>query len=235
MPHSASVIAPAPSSRLIPPKISLNLIIKKSRSMSMSRKLLGLGVDAGLEGQVGGVLVEDCHFHALAGVARLEVDDVVVAQTDAALAGAPRHARLIVGAAVDAYSAVSRSDQAHKPVAIGLDVATAVLEVVLPRRCILYLADAKRLASGARWRFHVAPALFLAFVLAQAHGILGKQQGVALGGAIDIKARVLLADNDKLAALVHFGGSVVVTGLVGRFPHEILVDDLRAGRESQAR
>ena len=77
----------------------------------------------------------------------LQRDDVLVEQADTALAGTPWYGALVVGAAVDADAAMAGRLQAQEPVAVGQDVAAAVPEVVLPRRCILYHRDLEGLAG----------------------------------------------------------------------------------------
>ena len=79
--------------------------------------------------------------HADIGKMLLQCDDVIVQQADAAFAGAAWHGVLVVGAAVDADALVAGCFQAQEPVAVGLDVAATVLEVMLPSRGILYHGD----------------------------------------------------------------------------------------------
>jgi len=85
---------------------------------------------------------------------------------------------------VDAYALVARSLQAEEPVTIGLDVATAVVEVMFPGRSVLYHGDLEWLARGRLGGAHVAAPLLVALVLAHAAGIVCHQHGVAVGIAV---------------------------------------------------
>ena len=139
-------------------------------------------------------LDDDGHAHV--GVVLLEGDDVLVAQADAALTGTARHRALVVGAAVDADAAVPRGEQTQEPVPVGLDVAAPVLEVVPPGARVLDHGDFERLPLGRLGGAHVALALLVALVLAQAARVLG-QQGRVL--AVDTQVEVFLRDDDKRA------------------------------------
>ena len=101
-------------------------------------------------------LDDDRHTHI--GIVLLERDDVLVTQTDAALASTTRHRTLIVGAAVDADATVAWREQAQEPVPVSLDAATTILE---------------RLADWRLGSLHVALALLVALVLAKATRVFG--------------------------------------------------------------
>ena len=140
--------------------------------------------------------------HALAGIFLLQRDDVLVEQSDAALAGASGHCALVVGAAVDADAAMPGSLEPEEPVAVGQDAAPSVAKVVFPRRGILDHGDGERLAVGRFRRAHIALALFVSLVLAHAHGIACQGYGVVAAAGVDGKAEVLLGDDDKRAVFV---------------------------------
>ncbi len=116
-------------------------------------------------------LDDDRHTHI--GIVLLERDDVLVTQTDAALASTTRHRTLIVGAAVDADATVAWRKQAQEPVPVGLDAATTILEVVLPCAGILDGSNLERLADWRLGSLHVALALLVALVLAKATRVFG--------------------------------------------------------------
>ena len=108
-----------------------------------------LRLSAALFPGVGGlVLVLDGDGHADVGKVLLQGDDVLVEQADAALASTARHGVLVVGAAVDADALVTGRFEPEEPVAVGLDVAAAVLEVVLPGRGVLNHGNLEGLAVG---------------------------------------------------------------------------------------
>ena len=114
-----------------------NALTKRAAAHAAGRFLL-CGVlfafwEAGFPGVGGLVFVLDGDGHADVGEVLLQRDDVLVEQTDAALAGAASDGVLVIGAAVDADAAVAWRIKPEEPVPVGLDVATAVLEVVAPR------------------------------------------------------------------------------------------------------
>ena len=161
----------------------------------MRRGLLLLVVGsagAGFPGEGGLVLGLDGDGHADVGEVFLQGNNVLVEQADAALTGAAGDGVFVVGAAVDADAAPTVGVQAQEPVAVGQDVAAAVLEVVFPGRGVLYHRNAEGSASGGFGRAHVAFPLFVALVLAHAAGELCHDDGVA-GGIAVIHAQCLVA------------------------------------------
>ena len=109
----------------------------------------------------------------------LEGDDVFVEQADAAFAGTAGDGVLVVGAAMDADALMTGRFQTQEPVAVGFDAATAVLEVVMPCRCILDHGDLKGFAGGRLGCAHVATFHFIALVLSHTARELGHHNGVA--------------------------------------------------------
>ena len=111
---------------------------------------------------------------------------------------------------MDADALVAGGQQAQEPMAVGLDAATAVTKVVLPRRGILYHGNLEGLAGGRLGGAHVAPTLLVTLVLAHAAGILRHQDGSTLAVVvIDAQRLVTLADDDECRAC----------GLVGQRRH----------------
>jgi len=117
--------------------------------------------------------------HAHVGKVLLQGDDVLVEQADAALAGTARHGVLIIRAAVDTDALVTGCSQTQKPVAIGQNVASAVMEVMLPCRGVLDHRDFERFARGGLRRAHIASFHLVALVLAHAARELGHHDGIA--------------------------------------------------------
>lgn len=109
--------------------------------------MAGNASDPGFPGQGGLVLALDGDGHADVGEVLFQRNDVLVEQADATLAGAAGNGVLVVGAAVDADALVARSLQTKEPVAIGLDVAAAIVKVVFPGRSVLYHGDLEGLAG----------------------------------------------------------------------------------------
>ena len=86
---------------------------------------------AGLERQVVFVLGFYDNLHAYERIVLSQVDDVLVFQSDAALAGSARHALLVVSAAVYADSLVRVGQQAQEVVAVALYSAASLISVIL--------------------------------------------------------------------------------------------------------
>jgi len=145
--------------------------------------------------------VLDSHGHTHVGEMLLERDDILVKQADATLAGTAGDGVLVVGAAVDADTLVAGRLEAQEPVSVSQDVATSVLEVVLPCRGILNHGDFEGLACPGLGGAHVTAPLLVALVLAHAAGELGHDDGVARCIAvIHAQRHVVLRDNDKCRA-----------------------------------
>ncbi len=113
----------------------------------MKGNLYSFMLGAGFPGEWGLLLALDGDGHADVGEVLLQGDDVLVEQADAALAGSTGNSTLIVGAAVDADALVTRRGQSQEPVAVGLDAAASVVEIVSPCRGVLYHRDLEGLAS----------------------------------------------------------------------------------------
>lgn len=88
--------------------------------------------------------MEDVDRSAYAGIIVVQVDDVLVKEADASLAGASWNGGLVIGASVDSDALESARVKTHEPVAVRENVSTAVAEVVSPAACILNLADLER-------------------------------------------------------------------------------------------
>ncbi len=146
--------------------------------------MAGNASDPGFPREGDLVLALDGDGHADVGEVLFQRNDVLVEQADATLAGAAGDGVLVVGAAVDAYALVAGRLQAEEPVTIGLDIATAVVEVVFPGRSVLYHGDLERLAGRRLGGAHVAAPLLIALVLTHAAGILCHQHGVTVGIAV---------------------------------------------------
>ena len=131
----------------------------------------------------------------------LEGDDVLVEQADAALAGTAWHGVLVARAAVDADALVAGCGQSQEPVAVGLDVAAPVMEVVPPGGSVLDHRDLEGLALGRLGGAHVSTSLLVALVLAHATRELCDQHGVTSRVAV-IHAQSLFqfGDDDKCGA-----------------------------------
>ena len=92
--------------------------------------LIAHGLD--FKGEVIDGFILDDNLHPLKGIMVSEFDDVGVIQSDTSLAGTTGHALFVIGAALYADATVTGCQQAQEPVAIGLDRATTIFEVVSP-------------------------------------------------------------------------------------------------------
>lgn len=104
--------------------------------------------------------------------------NVLVFQSDAALAGSARHALLVVSAAVYADSLVRVGQQAQEVVAVALYSAASVAEVMHPCRRVFDFGDFERVEHCAVRSLHVASLLLVAFLLAEGAVVAREQYRV---------------------------------------------------------
>ena len=71
-----------------------------------------------LKGQVIDILSLDHHIHPDERIMLAEINDIVVEQPDASLAGPSRHALRIVGAAMDANSLMAMGVESEEIIAV---------------------------------------------------------------------------------------------------------------------
>ena len=114
--------------------------------------------------QVGSPLGLYSDRHTYVGKGFFEVDDVLVAQSDAPFAGTAWHTVFVVRTAVNTDARMPWRFKAQEPSTIGFDATASVAKIVTPRAGILYLLYLERLAFGRLGRTVVALTLLLPFV-----------------------------------------------------------------------
>ena len=140
------------------------------------------------------------------------MDDIFVAEADAAFAAAAGNAVAVAGAAVDADAVAGVvAVEAHEPVAVGRYGAAAVAEVMMPIGGVDNLADHEWSAVDAFWGAAVALAHFVAAVGAKADGVGSDEADAGAAAFEDEEGAVGFGDVDVKAVATE---SLVLDGAV---------------------
>lgn len=160
----------------------------------------------GLLGLLMGLLLlvfADVYFHSDEGVVFGEVDDVFVAHSDAAFAGASRNAVVVACAAVDADTGPFEiAGETQEPFAVGGHIAASVAEVVFPVGGFIYLADDEVLFVVAFRRPEVTAFLFVAVVGTEAYGVSCNESNAGATCFVYVECSILFRDVDEEVVLV---------------------------------